>query len=338
MAGLEAVKATEPTGLLRPLGQEDALRVLAGAAAAGRLAQAYLLVGPAGAGKGTMAEYVACGLQCAAASGRPCGLCPDCLAVLRGVHPDVRWLGSDVRLGIDEARAVREHASRRPVRGRLSVFVVEACERLTGAAAGALLKVLEEPPGAALFLFLADHPAAMEPTLRSRCVVVRLRPVPAGQIEAWLELERPQVPPDDRAFAARCSDGLPGLARAAADGPSGSAVREVLLGALAESGSNPAAIVDAAGRLAALGASPWSALTLLRNAAVVAHGLPAEQLGGREAFVDPDQAASLLADLRFLVGAAESCLAAADAEAANVNAVLNWQVLLSRLHRYKSAC
>lgn len=329
--------AGEGTGLRRPVGQEDALRVLTGAADAGRLAQAYLLVGLPGVGKGTVAEYVACRLQCQAdGASRPCGRCPACVAVLRGVHPDVRWLGPEVRLGIDESRALRERASRRPAHGRISVFVVEACERLTGAAASALLKVLEEPPGDALFLFLANHPAAMEPTLRSRCVVVRLRPVAVEQIEPWLALEHPEVAAEVRAEAARSCDGLPGVACATAEGPAGSEVRDLVLGALAA--TTPAGIVEAAVRLAAGGVSPWSVLTVLRNAAVVAFALPAEQVGGREGFAQAEHAKALAGDLSSLVGAAQCCLAALDAAAANVNAILNWQVLLFRLHQLKATC
>ncbi len=330
--------AGESTGMRRPLGQEAALRVLLGAARAGRLAQAYLVVGPPGIGKGMVAEYVACGLQCEADEAvRPCGRCPACVAALGGVHPDVRWLGTDVRLGIDEARALREHASRRPARGRLSVFVVEACERLTGAAAGALLKVLEEPPGAALFLFLADHPAAMEPTLRSRCVVVRLHPVPVAEIDAWLACECPQMAADVRGLTARCCDGLPGLARAAVKGPAeGADARGLLVDAL--TAKTPAAIVAAATQLAAGGISPWAALMLLRNAGVVAHALPAEQIGGPEHAADIRQAQALGRDVRWLADAAQCCLAAVDAAAANVNAVLNWQVLLLRLRQLKLTC
>jgi len=323
-----------------PIGQAEALGAAVSALRRGRVAQAQLIVGPAGAGKGLFAETVAQAQFCRQPDplGLPCGTCRACTTVAAGAHPDVHWTPAAGKLGIEEARAISAAARMRPAYAEASVFIVEACERLTGPAAGALLKTLEDPPGPALFLFLASHPEQMEPTLRSRCLPVRLRPVQPGELVAWLLEQRPGLPESRAAEFSSSAGGWPGRALALADaqpptGPNewrpGSAIVQGLLA------QTLAAAVQAGVGLAEHRVSPALALAALRDAFAHHHGVPTALSG-----LLPQEIAQLAAAWQpgALLRVGEACLAASRAEEGNVNVALNWEVLFIRLRRVRDAC
>ena len=298
----------------------------------GRVAHAQLITGPAGSGKGLFAEALACAQVCAqrGGAGQPCGECGPCRLVLAGEHPDLHWTPADGKLGIDEAREIGHAASLAAHSASCLIFVLEACERLTDLAAGALLKTLEEPAGPTLFLLLTEHPEQIEPTLRSRCLTIRLRPVAPTALADWLRAARPDLSPERCDALARRSRGLPGLALAAADAPADGAADA---DAAALRTASPAAAARAAIELAQRGVAPEAALELLRDAWL-------RQRGWAEAVPPVSRAgAEALAALaggwsaRTLAAAGQACLDAQEAAEMNVNATLNWQVLLERLRR-----
>jgi DNA polymerase-3 subunit delta' len=325
------------------LGQEAALHAALRMLRRGRVAHALLLAGPPGSGRGRLAEIVACAVVCAdpGHDGLPCGRCGPCRRVLAGTHPDVRWVGPEGRLGIEEARALGRAAALAP-QGGCSVFVVEACERLTGPAAGALLKVLEDPPGPTLFLLITEHPDQVEPTLRSRCLQLRLRPVPAPDIAAWLAAVRPEVPEDRRLRAAWACGGRPGEALRLCEADAGSEqapdAQPGRLVATALLARTPGEVVAGAAALAAAGCTPEQALAVLRDAWVCALGLAdrvACLAGVPEAVLLP-LARAYPVERAGAVG--EAAWEAQAAREANVQAAPNWQVLLTRLRRLRNAC
>lgn len=162
-------------------GQPAAVHMLRGALKTGRIAHAYLFVGPKGVGKATTAEMTAAGLVCEAGDPgrRPCGQCPACADVAARRHVDVFWLEPEGdKILIDQVRAVQQQAMLRAVRGRYKVFVVEAIDTATEQAQNALLKVLEEPPGETVFILIAHNESPLLPTIVSRCVLVRFGPLP----------------------------------------------------------------------------------------------------------------------------------------------------------------
>lgn len=160
-------------------------------AASGRLAHAYLLVGPSGP-----AQELALGLAAAAlcegavAGAVDCG-CASCRAVRGGWHPDLRLVdlsGSVIRIA--HMREVARAASLSPARGRRRVFVVQPADRLSGPAANALLKVLEEPPAPALFILVTEKRFSLPPTVLSRCQLVRVAEPGVAPDADWDEAAR----------------------------------------------------------------------------------------------------------------------------------------------------
>lgn len=146
------------------------------AAARGALSHALLF---SGAGpRLAAARFAAAAMECAAMEGRPCGVCAECRRVLADIHPDVVTVRDDQHknIAVDVVRAVRTDAYIRPNQGRRKVYLFPDCGLLTEQDQNVLLKIVEEGPPYAAFLFCAENAAQMLPTLRSRCVELKLHP------------------------------------------------------------------------------------------------------------------------------------------------------------------
>lgn len=152
-------------------------------AAARRPVHAYLLHGPPGSGKRAAARGLAAALLCPHGG---CGRCNSCRRALRGTHPDlVEVERTGASLEVDEARSIVARAQRRPLESSRQVLVVNDVH-LAAKAAPALLKTVEEPPPATVFVLLADSIPPGLTTIVSRCVQIPFDPVPLAAVAAWL--------------------------------------------------------------------------------------------------------------------------------------------------------
>lgn len=172
-------------GFAEVIGQEQEIQVMQNAIRGGRIAHAYLFVGGPGSGKKTLARAFASTLNCRASlrTDPPdaCGVCEACRKIAAGVHPDVKIVFPEGNsLKIEQTRLLQHEISYRPYEGEYKVFIVDHAESMTGEAANSLLKVLEDPPAHSVIILLAHSPHAILPTLVSRCLPVRLRPLPSG--------------------------------------------------------------------------------------------------------------------------------------------------------------
>ena len=136
--------------------------------------------------------------------------------VLVQTHPDVLILPPDppqllIKLG--QVRTLINRSQRRPAEAPAKVFIITTASFMKEAA-NSLLKVLEEPPDYAHIIILAENLGELLPTIRSRCAIVRLGAIPAGEIEQLLATHRPELNPKDRALLARLSEGAVGRAYA----------------------------------------------------------------------------------------------------------------------------
>lgn len=151
----------------RLMGQPQALAILKASLAAP--VHAYLLHGPAGAGKSDAARAFAAALVCPSGG---CGVCPSCHDVAGGLHPDVTTIEREgASISVDEAREIAMVAQRSPNVAQRQVVILNDFH-LVANAAPALLKTIEEPPATTVFIVLADALVAGLVTIASRCVPV----------------------------------------------------------------------------------------------------------------------------------------------------------------------
>ena len=206
----------------RVIGHAGAAARLARAAADGRVPAAVLLVGPAGIGKRALADAFAARLLCAApGAGDACGTCAHCTRVGAGTHPDLHLVARDPErrdIRIEQVRGLTRWLALQPLMAARKVGVLDDAHCLSEQAQNALLKTLEEPPGATVLVLVASSAALLLPTVRSRCQVVRLEPLPAAEVVRVLEASG--VPAEQASQLAPLAEGSPGRALAlAGEGP-----------------------------------------------------------------------------------------------------------------------
>lgn len=202
-------------------GQEHLTRQLSAGLLTGRLAHAYLLVGPPHVGKMTLAVNIAQAVNCPERDGgAPCGECSQCQRIARGVHPDVQVIGvgsgeedgparRDIR--IDQVREIEGFLNLSAYEGAGKVVIIDGAELMNAAAANALLKTLEEPPAGTTLLLLTANEDALLSTIRSRCRALHLKPLARAELERRLVADY-QAEPDLAARLSRLSRGCLGQA------------------------------------------------------------------------------------------------------------------------------
>jgi DNA polymerase-3 subunit delta' len=194
------------------IGHDWALDILNRQQAAGRVPQALLLTGPPNVGKSTVARFWAQQLNCQGTTSQPCGQCASCRKVISGNHPDVRIFDSDEQaLKIDDIRTLQRELSLSPNEGRYRVVVLCNFERATLSAANALLKTLEEPASSVILMLTATDPAALLPTIVSRCQMLALRPLSTQTVTEALQTHW-QVAPQQAELLAQLAAGRMGWA------------------------------------------------------------------------------------------------------------------------------
>ena len=142
-----------------------------------KLSHAWLLLGEDGEELEKLALFTAEALLCAAKGEKPCGVCPHCRKLVKGIHPDLITLrrSPDKReISVKQARELRQEVWVTPNEAARKVFLIPEADSMNTEAQNALLKVLEEPPAYAAFLLLGRNPGAFLPTVRSRCLALRL--------------------------------------------------------------------------------------------------------------------------------------------------------------------
>ena len=174
------------------------------AANRGQLSHAVILTGEGD--KLSPARYIAAAHLCRSEGQRPCLQCNACRKVMEGIHPDVTEVRDDDRkeLAVDTIRALRQDVYIRPNEGERKVYLFTDCAQLNERDQNVLLKIVEEGPAYAAFVFCADTLHALLPTIRSRCVELRLEGQDAAleENEAAAELCRVLARRDPLALAA----------------------------------------------------------------------------------------------------------------------------------------
>jgi DNA polymerase III subunit gamma/tau len=237
-----------PTGFEDMIGQDAMVRILRNAFALGRIAHAFMLTGVRGVGKTTTARIIARALNCVGPDGQggptpdPCGVCPNCRAILEDRHPDVVEMDAASRTGVDDVREIIEATRFRPLQARTKVFIVDEVHMLSRNAFNALLKTLEEPPPHVKFIFATTEIRKVPVTVLSRCQRFDLRRISVAELAHHFgkvaEKEGVSVAPEALDLIARAADGSArdgmslldqAIAQSSGDGPiSGPAVADML--------------------------------------------------------------------------------------------------------------
>jgi DNA polymerase-3 subunit gamma/tau len=153
------------------VGQEHVIRTLRNAILLDRVGHAYLFSGPRGTGKTTTARLLAKAVNCLAddPSQRPCNECRNCVAINANATPDIVEIDAASNRGIDDIRDLRDRVRYAPAQLPTKVYIIDEAHQITGAAANAFLKTLEEPPAHSRFILATTDPEELLPTIVSRC-------------------------------------------------------------------------------------------------------------------------------------------------------------------------
>ncbi len=158
-------------------------RTLKNAIMRGSVAHAYLLCGPRGTGKTSLARILYRGLNCERPiDGEPCGTCPSCEAVDAGRALDLIEIDAASNRGIDDVRSLRERARFAPAEAKTKVYIIDEAHQLTAPAWDAFLKTLEEPPPNTVFVLATTAAHKVPPTIVSRCQRFDLGRIPQNEI------------------------------------------------------------------------------------------------------------------------------------------------------------
>jgi DNA polymerase-3 subunit gamma/tau len=194
------------------VGQDHVVRTLKNAIARGRIAHAYLFVGPRGTGKTSTARIFAKALNCTGGPKADFDVNdPACKAIAEGSHLDVIEIDGASNNGVDQVRDLRDTVRYAPAQGKFKVYIIDEVHMLSAQAFNALLKTLEEPPSHVKFVFATTDPQKVLPTIVSRCQRFDLKPIPAELIVERLKKiardENVKVSDDALACIARLADG-----------------------------------------------------------------------------------------------------------------------------------
>ena len=194
------------------LGNDRLKANLAEAIAKKHIAHFYLISGPAGSGKHTLAKLMAAAILCQGRH-RPCFACAPCRKVMEGNHPDFITVEDKEHknVAVKIVREVRDDMFIRPNESDYKIYLFPQELGIEGQ--NALLKVLEEPPKYGVFLLLTDNPEKLLPTVRSRCTELKMQALPEAVLRRQLALDFPNAQEEDLSAAIARSGGFLGQAR-----------------------------------------------------------------------------------------------------------------------------
>lgn len=180
----------------------------------GRIAHFYLISGPAGSGKRTLAKLLAAAAICRG-SDKPCGDCPACRKVFGAGHPDFITVDDPEKktVSVDLIRQAREDMYILPNESDRKIYLFPRAQDMGIPGQNALLKVLEEPPAYGVFILLTDNPEKLLPTVRSRCTELALQALSPDLLRQALQSRYPQSTGEAIAAAVSRSGGFLGQAQ-----------------------------------------------------------------------------------------------------------------------------
>lgn len=196
------------------LGNDRLKQNLAESLAKGRISHFYLISGPEGSGKHTLAKLLAAAILCRGEE-KPCLRCSPCRKVLDGTHPDFITVDDPEKktVTVDLIRQARADIYIQPNESDHKIYLFPRAQDMGIPGQNALLKVLEEPPKYGVFILLTDNPEKLLPTVRSRCTELKMQALPEPVLRRELRRAFPQAQEEDLTGAISRSGGFLGQAK-----------------------------------------------------------------------------------------------------------------------------
>lgn len=194
------------------LGNDRLKQNLISSLSQGRISHFYLISGPEGSGKHTLARLLAAAIMCKD-SQKPCLQCNTCRKIMENSHPDFITVDDPEHkaVAVKIVRQAREDVYIRPNESDYKIYLFPQELGIEGQ--NALLKILEEPPSYGVFILLTSNTEQLLPTVRSRCTELALAALPEEMLISQLQKEFPQATQETLAAAAARSGGYLGQAR-----------------------------------------------------------------------------------------------------------------------------
>ena len=196
------------------LGNERLKENLRSSISRGRISHFYLISGPEGAGKRTLAKLLGAAILCRSGD-KPCGVCPSCRKALGSGHPDLITVDDPEKktVPVELIRQARADIYIRPNESDHKIYLFPRAQDMGIPGQNALLKVLEEPPSYGVFILLTDNPQKLLPTVRSRCTELALTALPRELAQKQLRRDYPEASEEDILAAVSRSSGYLGQAK-----------------------------------------------------------------------------------------------------------------------------
>ncbi len=178
------------------VGHKDIIQYMQTAVAQNKISHAYILNGQRGSGKKLLARLFAMALQCESDRSGPCGECRSCIQARGGNQPDIITVQHEkpTSISVEDIRGqLNGDIMIKPYSSPYKIYIIPEADLMTVQAQNALLKTLEEPPKYAVIFLLTENADGLLATIRSRCVMLKLRNIKDKLVKNYL-MEQLQVP------------------------------------------------------------------------------------------------------------------------------------------------
>lgn len=186
------------SGFKEIVGHKNIIRYIENVSASDQVSHAYILNGEKGSGKRLLADFFAMDLQCENrdSEGDACGTCRSCRQAMSGNQPDIIFIRHEKpnTISVEEIRTqLNNDIVIRPYSSKYKIYIVPHADKMSVQAQNALLKTIEEPPEYAVIILLTENAEILLPTIRSRCVILKLRNIKDQLIKKYL-MEQMEIP------------------------------------------------------------------------------------------------------------------------------------------------